>query len=315
MATEDEVQDESRPTGPTPVKVARAEIDAGKKRDAIAWLVAGFIMALLLLGLVYSIKTGSVNGNIASANGQQLIGLKEDVTALRQQFTACKGKPANTPGCSSPVVPEPTAAPIEPKAVGPKIIAGPAGPTGATGATGHVGPGPTPAQVAAAVTQWCNTTGKCSAPGPTAAQVAAAVAQYCNARGQCTSTPTPGPPGPSGKPGTNGKPGEDGKNGAKGEQGDPPTSDQIAAAVISYCANQPGGSCVGETGPAGPTGASGPAGPVGATGDAGVGILKVTCDTETEEFQVWYTDHPDTPVPVKGSDCVADIKLPPTPPT
>jgi len=105
---------------------------------------------------------------------------------------------------------------------------------GATGPAGPQGPGPTAAQVEAAVAIYCADQGKpCR---PTMAQVAQALADYC-AQTDCV--------------GDDGANGVDGQN---GEPGRPPTADEIFAALVAYCEIQPNGTCVG---PAGKDGANG----------------------------------------------------------
>lgn len=281
----------------------KRNVDQRERRNALAWFAVGGIMCLLLLGLVYAIRTGNKNGNVAVANGTAITDLTGDVKALRQQILECKNKPANSPGCKVPVVPEPTAVPLAPETIEPKIIAGKPGAEGSPGVVGERGPGPSLAQTLVAVTTWCNQTDLCAAKGPTMAQVAAAVAQYCNARGECTPIPKPGPTGPSGP------------EGAQGNDAPEITSAQILDGVTSYCVARPGGSCDGQSGPVGPTGPPGAEGSPGAPGDAGPtgkpgrGIESTSCDEDSEKLVVHYTDGDSEQV--AGSDCVADILPPP----
>lgn len=110
-------------------------------------------------------------------------------------------------------------------------------------AAGQRGPGPTEAQVRAAVADYC--AGDRCKPTVSRSQVAAAVADYC-AGGLCQA-----------KDGANGGPGKDGTDGADGADGAPgpgPTDEQIAAAVEAYCAD---GKCRGEPGRDGTDGADG----------------------------------------------------------
>ncbi|WP_218044411.1 collagen-like protein [Paramicrobacterium chengjingii] len=124
---------------------------------------------------------------------------------------------------------------------------------------------------------------------PTSSEIAVAVSNYCTVNG-C--------------------------RGADGQDGEPPTPEQVAEAVTAYCAANNG--CqgpVGETGPQGPqgeqgapgesiTGPQGPVGPKGDTGSAGSdgkdgrGITTITCDTETLDWIITYTD--DTTTTVDG---------------
>lgn len=101
-------------------------------------------------------------------------------------------------------------------------------------------------------------------PTPSNAQLGQAVAQYLAANpvrpGQPTPqqisaslagyfTTNPPPSGEPGKPGADGQPGQDGQPGAKGdkgdtgEQGQPPTAEQIEAAVADYLRDHPEALC------------------------------------------------------------------------
>lgn len=106
--------------------------------------------------------------------------------------------------------------------------------TGAQGANGSTGPGPSDAQVAAAVESYCSSH-LCSTP-PSSSDVASAVAAYCAAHSSCQ-----------------------GATGAKGDAGQNASTDQIAAAVQNYCSANNG--CQGPTGPQGDPGPGGATGP------------------------------------------------------
>lgn len=71
----------------------------------------------------------------------------------------------------------------------------------------------------------------------------------------------PGPAGPAGPPGADGADGADGKPGPPGPEG-----------------------------PQGPVGPEGPQGPAGRDGDDGRGIASISCDTDTDDWTVTYTD-------------------------
>lgn len=135
--------------------------------------------------------------------------------------------------------------------------AGPPGPQGAQG------PGPSDAQVQAAVQAYLTVHPIAGQP-PTDAQVAAVVAVY-----MAQHPPAAGPTGPVG---------------ATGAQGPPPSDAQIAAAVEAWEQAHPapsgpqgpsgppgptGPSGVGQTGPQGPQGAPGSPGPSGPAGSPG----------------------------------------------
>lgn len=107
--------------------------------------------------------------------------------------------------------------------------------SGPQGDTGSSGPGPSEAQVAAAVASYCGSH-TCSEP-PSSSDVAEAVAGYCAAHAGCI-----GAPGPQGAAGQNA------------------TTDQIATAVQAYCSAN--NSCQGPTGGQGPPGGQGATGPM-----------------------------------------------------
>lgn len=142
------------------------------------------------------------------------------------------------------------------------------GPRGERGPRGARGEGPSPEQVAAAVTVYC-AGGRCAAP-PSDSQVTAAVVAYC-AQGRCT-----GRAGTDGADGAVGEPGPAGPAGPAGEPGPAPTVEQIRASVTAYCAD------VGCTGPP------------GEAGPPGRGIDALACDspplTGTTRITVTYTD-------------------------
>jgi hypothetical protein len=129
---------------------------------------------------------------------------------------------------------------------------------GKTGEPGKTGPGPSDAQVQAAVVN-CFADKICKGPGPTASQVALAVSTYCNARNQCTPKPITPKPGKDGTPGVNGQNGTDGQNA---------TDAQVIAAVASFCGadSQP---CKGKDGTDGKNGTNGTDGQNGQNGQDG----------------------------------------------
>ena len=181
---------------------------------ALGMAAIGLIAALALDGVREMAadleQTKSDNAKINA----ELVDQKEDSIALGAQVKRLGGKPVVDPP--------------------------------ATPAQGERGPGPTEAQVKAAVADYC--AGDRCKPTVSRSQVAAAVADYC-AGGLC-----------QGEDGTNGGPGADGTNGANGTDGTNgapgpgPTDEQIAAAVAAYC---DGGYCRGEPGQDGTDGADG----------------------------------------------------------
>lgn len=172
---------------------------------------------------------------------------------------------------------------ITPTQPPPAQIIAQAGPQGPQGIPGATGPGPSDAQVQAAVAAYLTAHPIAGQP-PTDAQVAAVVAVYMTQH-----PPAAGPAGPAGPAG------------AVGAQGPPPSDAQIAAAVAAWeqthpapsgppgpsgPSGPPGPSGVGETGPQGPQGepgSPGPAGPAGSPGPA--------CPSGYQPTQETINDH------------------------
>jgi hypothetical protein len=184
-----------------------------------------------------------VIGQLSGANNA----LVSALTQQRDQFTACKDKPASARGCTTPVAAEPSVI-VKQEGRGPIGLTGSVGAAGAVGPTGPVGPaGPTgpagPAGPAGA-------TGK---PGPPPGCALLSTA--------CT-----GAVGATGATGAKGDPGEKGDTGAQGEKGDPGAD--------------------GSPGPAGPAGATGADGATGKAGEDGYSIVDADCVGDGEQ-SVW----------------------------
>lgn len=111
-----------------------------------------------------------------------------------------------------------------------------AGPKGDQGEPGPAGPGPTDAQVRAAIDAYFRQHPVANGRPPTPTEIAAAVVNYLTAH-----PPSPGPVGPSGPAGAEGD---------RGDAGPGPTAEQVAAAVEDYLTEHPPPS--GPAGPAGP---------------------------------------------------------------
>lgn len=190
------------------------------------WVWVATVAALVIIAcvMVLALVATSAQGDARSAT--------DAVAALAQQVRDLGGTPV----------------------IEPSQVPGPTGPAGAQG------PGPTDAQVAAAVSLFCASHSNCTGT-PSQAQVAAAVRAYCT-DGACTGPK--GSAGSSGVAGAAGAAGATGQAGAGGAQGPGPTSDEVAAAVAAYCSAH--GDC---TGPAGQQGSAGPRGDTGASGAAG----------------------------------------------
>jgi hypothetical protein len=196
-------------------------------------------------------------------------------------------------------------------------VAPPVDPLPQDGTDGDDAPGPTNAQVEAAVDRWCETEGPCATP-PTMAQVARAVADLCD--GGC-----------DGKDGEDGEDGDDapppdpaelqalvmqtvltycdaGPQCDKGDTGaagrDAPSLEEVRAMVTTvleeHCAAQPGGTCEGDQGK------------TGDTGPAGVSIATVKCPEPADDWLIEFTDGTTQTVP---GPCRVDPITEPTPPT
>lgn len=145
------------------------------------------------------------------------------LTGQRDQFVACKDKPATATGCTTPVAAEPAVV-VKQGKTGLQGVGGPPGPQGVQGPAGPAGPrGPV---------------GK-TGPPPGCALLSTA----------CVGVS--GPPGPAGPQGPGGKPGADSTvPGPEGQQGRPGADSTV-----------PGPE--GPAGPAGPGGPQGVQGPQG----------------------------------------------------
>lgn len=169
--------------------------------------------------------------------------------------------------------------------------AGPPGPQGAQG------PGPSDAQVQAAVQAYLTAHPIAGQP-PTDAQVAAVVAVY-----MAQHPPVAGPTGPAG---------------ATGAQGPPPSDAQIAAAVEAWEQAHPAPSGpTGPSGPPGPTGVgqTGPQGPPGPSGAPGASGASGAPGSPGPACPGGYTP---TPEKVNGHDailCEQPTSAPPSSPT
>lgn len=240
--------------------------------------------------LALALLLGVIGFGIGWATAYQRADQRDAISGEAQQLVECVNDPATIlDDCDDQADEVERTIEEEDADPGP---AGPAGPAGDDGTDGAPGPAPTDLQVDLAVRSYC-ANGRCDGAdgrSVTPAQVATAVADYCTSNGECR--------GPSGADGADGV-GQDGTDGQDGAQGPPPSVEQVAAAVASYCTD---GACAG---PAGTDGTD------GADGTNGRGIRFVTCDPDTEQFVVTFTD--DTVQSVDGSDCVAALLDPPAP--
>lgn len=171
-------------------------------------IVLGILIALLYLG--YRGQQAEIHAKSAQVNAA---------------VGAATSANASLSAAGLPTVPVPTSAAAPTATV---TVSGP------QGDQGSAGPGPSTAQVSAAVAAYCESHA-CSTP-PSSSDVASAVAAYCAAHNACQ--------------------GATGSTGPQGAAGQNATTDQIAAAVQNYCAAN--NSCQGPTGAQGPPGATGP---------------------------------------------------------
>ena len=176
-------------------------------------------ISLAVLGVCTAALVAFTIAKLHTASGQ-LDRQGQSITALSSALSADEGQ-LRSHGLT----------PVAPPAA--SLIAGPPGPAGATG------PGPSDAQVAAAVAAYLALHPIQGQP-PTQEQIAAVVAVYMLQH-----------PAPSGSPGPT------------GAAGPGPSDAQIAAAVAVWETGHP------TVAPSGPAGPSGPSGPAGATGPAG----------------------------------------------
>lgn len=235
-------------------------LDQRRRRTLYA---AGGVFCAAVLGLVVFLilvlfqASGQIRDlNAASRTQQaQVDGLAGAVNSARAQI---KGLGA------TPVVPAPS------QILKTIVASGPSGPAGAQG------PGPSDAQVQAAVAAYLSAH---PVPGVSSQQVASAVDAYFAA-----SPPPSGPQGPG------------------------PSQQQIADAVASYMAANPAPS--GPSGPAGSpgadgVGATGPQGPAGSPGQNGAPGSPPAGWSYVDAAGVSYTCVPDNATPAPNYTCSA----------
>lgn len=153
--------------------------------------------------------------------------------------------------------------------------------SGVQGLQGEAGPGPSQAEIAIAVANYCGG-GRCDAKAPTADQVATAVYNYCSSRNDCK--------------------GATGDAGATGADGANATNEQIMAAVQQYCSS---GRCTGPQGAQGVAGADGKSTVMSC-------VIRETNSLPTQYVAWKYETEPNSayrdlyklPAWAQGSDCV-----------
>lgn len=165
-----------------------------------------------------------------------MLGLGYSETA--QQVDELRQQSASNAGAAEDAVDAAQALAEQVRSLGQTPVVEPDRLRSAQGERGRRGPGPTQAQVAAAVAAYC-AGGECAGPGPTPEQVAAAVEAYC-ADDRCR-----------------------GEQGDEGQAAEGPSPDDIADAVAAYCAQRD--QCRGPRGEQGAVGAEGERGPPGGT--------------------------------------------------
>lgn len=181
--------------------MARYRLNAGLWARPIVTAL-GFALLLILGMNAYSELSDQADRNaaIAELNADERNDLATDIDELREQLLD-EGIQPTVPPAEPGIEPDPDSD-LEP-------VPGPRG------------PGPTVAQVRAAVTDYLADNPPEPGRPPTDAEIDAAVAGFC-ADGACQ--------------GVAGEAGQDGSDGVDGEAGRPPTSDEIVAAVTAFCA-------------------------------------------------------------------------------
>lgn len=153
-----------------------------------------------------------VLGTVVLQQGGAIARLSNALTGQRDQFTACKDKPATARGCTTPVAAEPSVIVRQGKnglngangATGAAGVQGPAGPQGPPGPAGVQGP-PGPA-------------GK-AGPPPGCALLSTACVGATGSQGPAGPAGPEGKQGPAGADGKQGPAGADGAAGPEGKQG------------------------------------------------------------------------------------------------
>lgn len=175
------------------------------------WLTGSGVLIAMLLAVI------AILGLTVFRQVHIIDALVVGVSQQRDQFTACKDKPASARGCTTPIAAEPSAIvkagsrglPGLPGADGARGPAGPQGPVGPQGPPGPIGKtGPPPGCVL--LTTACQ-----GAIGPTGP------AGKDGAQGVAGAPGKDGPPGADGKDGAQGPPGSDGATGPQGPAGVP----------------------------------------------------------------------------------------------
>lgn len=191
------------PTDPPPTSNDRHARSMGK------WLTGSGVLNVALLVVV------ALMAGVMISQAGAISRLSSGLSQQREQFTACKDKPATARGCTTPVAAEPKVIvkqgsqglpglPGAMGAVGPTGPTGPAGPQGPPGVPGPVGKAGPPPGCALLSTACVGATGPQGETGPA---------------GKDGKDGLPGKDGKDGTPGQDGKPGADGKTGPKGADG------------------------------------------------------------------------------------------------
>jgi hypothetical protein len=173
------------------------------------WLTGSGILTACLLIVV------AMLGATAYQQSAAITRLSGALSGQRDQFNACKNKPATARGCTEPVAAEPSVivkqggrGPVgltgDAGPAGPQGPTGPAGPQGPPGATGKPGPPPGCALLSTACVGVAGPQGPKGDSGPAGPQ------------GDQGAT---GPAGPAGPAGPEGQQGSQGELGPQGQQG------------------------------------------------------------------------------------------------
>lgn len=180
-------------------------------RSAVSWTIVLMLFALLGIGV-------ALLANAAEENRERIVTLEAELDAAEAAATENRERCEQAVGCTPAPVPtagprglpgESVTGPPGPAGEPGRTVVGPRGPRGFTGLDGAEGvAGPAgPAGRDGADSTVAGPKGDQGqqgerGPGPTDAQVAAAVEAWCTARGDCAGPVGPaGPAGPQGPPG------------------------------------------------------------------------------------------------------------------
>lgn len=209
-----------------------------RRRDGYVWLLIGFVLGGLVLGLMNLDRRISEANQKIDSNVTIIDTQSKWITEQRNQFEECKGsKGDKNPKCVKPVVPPVTLTPerVE-SSPQEKSLSAEQVKAIATTVVANSAWAPTQDQT----NQIARIAFEMIPKQPTTQQIqnmlATTVATYCSndkCRGKDAPTITPAP-GKDGTPGANGTPGSDST--VPGPRGNDATDEQVKAGVAAFCA-------------------------------------------------------------------------------